>query len=207
MPQIVDRVQPAGPGSADSVLRAVVEKRCVCFGSSRSAPESDDAHRAHRCGAVIAGLGWTLMSGGYEGAMGAASRGASEAGGRVVGVTTPVFAARVPNPALDVHLVEPDYLARMATLLRQGHAFVGLPGGLGTMAEWLSAWCLASIGQLPGPLILFRDPWRPFVERITGLAEVGPTAAELVHWVDAPEDLRNALGTAAGPPSEPPAGG
>ena len=102
---------------------------------------------ARACGVMLAELGWTVMTGGYEGAMGEVSRGAREAGGRVIGVTTPLFADRIPNEALHEEWTEPDYLARMSTLLRQGQAFVGLPGGLGTLSECLAATCLASIAS------------------------------------------------------------
>lgn len=173
-----------------------MDKRCVCFGSSRSDPESEVGRMARACGEEVARLGWTLVSGGYEGAMGAASRGAQSAGGRVIGVTTPAFADRVPNPALDAQFTEPDYLARMATLLRQGHAFVGLPGGLGTMAEWMTAWCLASVDQLAGPLVLFRDPWERVVEPVLRLEDVPAAMGELVLWIDAPQELREILGPA-----------
>ena len=151
---------------------------------------------ARACGAVLAELGWTVTTGGYEGAMGEASRGAREAGGRVIGVTTPLFADRIPNEALHEEWTEPDYLARMSTLLRQGHAFVGLPGGLGTLSECLAATCLASIGQLGGPVVLFRDPWEPVFERIAGLDEVGPELAGILIWIDDPSGLRQTPGKA-----------
>jgi len=141
----------------------------------------------------IAGAGWTVMTGGYEGVMGAVSRGARQAGGRVIGVTTPIFTARRANDALHEEWSEPDYLARMGTLLRQGHAFVGLPGGLGTLSEWLVALCLASIRQLGGPVFLFRDPWKPVFDTILTLPEAGPELAGLVHWIDEPASLAEGL--------------
>jgi hypothetical protein len=136
------------------------------------------------------------MTGGYEGAMGQVSRGARDSGGRVIGVTTPVFPERIPNSALHEQWTEPDYLARMSTLLRQGHAFVGLPGGLGTLSECLAATCLASIQQLGGPIVLFRDPWEPVFERIAALAEVGPAVDRLVSWIEDPAELRHTPGKA-----------
>ena len=112
------------------------------------------------------------------------------------GVTTPVFADRTPNEALHEVWSEPDYLARMGTLLRQGHAFVGLPGGLGTLAEWLAAVCLASIDQLGGPLVLFREPWEPIFETVLALPETGPEIARLVHWIEDPAELATVLRSA-----------
>ena len=84
----------------------------------------------------------------------------------------------------------------MSTLLRQGHAFVGLPGGLGTLSECLAATCLASIGQLGGPVVLFRDPWEPVFERIAELDEVGPELAGILIWIDDPSGLRQTPGKA-----------
>jgi uncharacterized protein (TIGR00730 family) len=172
------------------------ERRCVCFGSSRTDPDSRAGRAAHASGVEIARLGWILMSGGYEGAMGAASQGAREAGGRVIGVTTPVFSRRAAHSSLHEEWEEPDYLARMSTLLRQGHAFLALPGGLGTLSEWMMAWCLASIGQLAGPLVLFRDPWEPVFHRVRELEEFNDDLDHLLHWIDSPEDLSTALGPA-----------
>ncbi|RKZ13354.1 DNA-binding protein [bacterium] len=167
--------------------------RCVCFGSSRTDAQGPGAALAHACGAELARLGWTVMSGGYEGSMGAVSRGASEAGGRVIGVTTPIFSTREANPALDEELSEADYPARMATLLRQGQAYLGLPGGLGTLSECLAAWCLATIGQLGGPLVLFRNPWEPVVGRILELEEVAHDSDAVIRWIDSPDELAAAL--------------
>lgn len=171
----------------------LMEKRCVCFGGSRTAADSPAGQLAMRCGEELARLGWTVMSGGYEGAMEAVSRGARQASGRVIGVTTPVFPLRSANRLLHQELTEPDYLARMGTLLRQGHAFVGLPGGLGTFSECLAAWCLASIGQLPGPLILFRAPWEALVQSTLELDEVEADSADFIRWVDEATDLERAL--------------
>ncbi|MBT8477903.1 MAG: LOG family protein, partial [Gemmatimonadetes bacterium] len=94
---------------------------------------------------------------------------------------------------------EPDYLARMGTLLRQGHAFVGLPGGLGTLAEWVTAVCLASIGQLGGPVVLFRDPWEPVLAQVLRLPEVDPEIEEFVRLVNNVDGLMGALESAERP--------
>jgi uncharacterized protein (TIGR00730 family) len=170
------------------------EKRCVCFGSSVLTADAPAAQLARDCGRALAGLGWTVVTGGYEGAMGAVSRGAREAGGRVIGVTTPIFTERVPNEALTAEWTEPDYLTRMSTLLRQGHAFVGLPGGLGTLSECVAAVCLASIGQLGGPVLLFRDPWQPVFRELESVPEIGHEIGALVRWIDRAGDLQSALG-------------
>ena len=166
-----------------------MSRRIVVFGSSRCPEGSQEHEQARAVGRVLAERGLALLSGGYAGSMGAASRGAKEAGGRVEGITTAIFAERTPNAWLDHHEEEPDYPARLARLLRQGDGYIALPGGLGTLSEWVSAWCLASIDQLGGPLWAFSDPWKPVQEAILLLSEVRDEHAGLVRWVGGVEDL------------------
>ena len=59
------------------------------FGSSATAPGSDDWNDAERVGARLAKSGLGVVTGGYGGTMEAASRGAALAGGPVIGVTAP----------------------------------------------------------------------------------------------------------------------
>lgn len=165
----------------------------VVFGSSQARQGSPAWQQAHEVGRLVAERGLVLVSGGYEGAMGAASRGARGAGGEVLGITTPIFESRDPNAYLTEHRSEVDYPARLRAMLQVGQAFVALPGGLGTLSELALAWCLASIRQLGGPLWVFTDPWRPVVEAIGGLQELAPRALELLEWVDSPPALASAM--------------
>ena len=168
-------------------------RRVVCFGSSR-VEEGDPAWiLAYEVGAALARRGCSVLSGGYEGTMGAVSQGASEAGGRALGVVTPIFSLREPNDHLDEVFVEPDYVARMGALLRGGNAYVALPGALGTLSEWMAAWCLASIEQLGGPLWVFEDPWRPVAEAMEKLPEMGGRLSHHLQWVATVEDFDREL--------------
>jgi len=168
-------------------------RRFVCFGSSRVGPDDPATHHAEAVGRILDERGIVVLSGGYEGVMGAVSRGAVDAGGEAIGVTTPIFAKRQPNRHLTSHWFEPDYVGRLATLCRQADGFVTLPGSLGTLSEWTTAWCLMSIEQAPGPLFLFEDPWRPLVEAVTALPEFDRSHLERVHFVREPDDLARAL--------------
>ena len=64
---------------------------------------------AEQVGELLGSRGLTVISGGYEGAMGAVSRGAARTGGHVVGITTSIFSDREANAHLDEVHVEPDY--------------------------------------------------------------------------------------------------
>ena len=167
--------------------------RVVAFGSSRVQP-GDPAHDlALAVGGHIGRHGLTVVSGGYAGTMGAVSEGTARAGGRVVGITTRSFADREANSHCDEVEVHDDYPSRMAALLRAGALFVALPGSLGTVSEWVTAWCLASIGQLGGPLWVFREPHAPVGDALMGLPESAAKHAEHLRWLDDADDFSRAL--------------
>ena len=174
-------------------MAVTVRRRFTVFGSSRVADDGLFARQAAAVGRILAQRGITVVSGGYDGVMGAASRGAAEAGGQAVGVLTPTFSERSPNPHLSEIWTEPDYLARLSTLCRQADGFVALGGALGTLSEWTTVWCLASIGATKGPLFLFEDPWRPLVDAIATLDELDPRQLERLRWLSTPDDLAAAL--------------
>jgi uncharacterized protein (TIGR00730 family) len=167
----------------------VARKRVAVFGSSRIVEQDPRWRLAYEVGEVIARRDCSLVSGGYEGAMGAVSEGAAAAGGHVLGITTEIFDQRQANRWVEELFVQPDYIARMSALLRAGDAFVVLGGALGTASEWLTAWCLASIGQLPGPLFVFEEPWRSVVTSLEELPEMGERLSSHLQWVATAADL------------------
>jgi uncharacterized protein (TIGR00730 family) len=170
-----------------------LSKSLVVFGSSRLTEGSWAWGQAETVGRIAAEKGFDLCSGGYQGAMEAASRGARAAGGHVVGITTRIFTRREPTLSLHEIREEADYPARLAALLRAGDVYVALPGGLGTVSELITAWCLASIGELGGPLYCFTDPWRPIVAAVAALEEVGPAAQRLPRWIEDATQLEQLL--------------
>src|SRR5690349_2498348 len=66
------------------------------FGSSTVKPQDPGWTLASDLGRELALAGADVMTGGYNGAMGACSQGAHEAGGHVIGVTVELFERRGP---------------------------------------------------------------------------------------------------------------
>ena len=74
----------------------------------------EDSAEARELGAELARRGVATMTGGYGGAMAAASRGAHEAGGHVIGVTVDLFERRGPvNPWVRERVHTPDLFERL----------------------------------------------------------------------------------------------
>src|SRR5712691_10585652 len=133
------------------------------FGGSRVEPDSDEYLAAQELGRALAERGFGVVTGGYNGVMEAVSRGAREAGGRVVGVTVEVIARnfeRAPNEYLDQEIQTAALLERIDKLVELGSAYVVLPGGSGTLAELGIVWNLAYLGALQNkPIVVVGPGW------------------------------------------------
>jgi uncharacterized protein (TIGR00725 family) len=99
-----------------------------------AACDAETAALAQRVGAAIARAGATLLTGGLGGVMEAASRGAKEAGGLVVGVL-PTGARGDGNAQLDVEIVTNMGHARNVILAHSADALIAVAGGYGTLSE------------------------------------------------------------------------
>jgi uncharacterized protein (TIGR00730 family) len=143
------------------------------FGGSNLAPASPEYQEALALGRLLAQVGYTVATGGYDGIMEAASRGAKEAGGRTIGVTTSHFASRMlsPNKWIDEEIAFPTLFQRLHHLVTFSQALVALRGGVGTLSEVALAWSLIQVAEMPckpfvlvGPhwhLTLTSFPWHP----------------------------------------------
>src|SRR3954447_22588286 len=104
------------------------------FGGSRVEPGSAEYVAAEQLGRALAERGFSVATGGYNGVMEAVSRGAREAGGRVIGVTVDVIAqnfSRSPNAYVDEEIRTAALLERIDKLVEVGSGYVVLPGGSG----------------------------------------------------------------------------
>jgi uncharacterized protein (TIGR00725 family) len=99
-----------------------------------SMPSPEEARLAEEVGARLAQAGFALLSGGMGGNMEAASRGARQAGGLVVGIL-PTANPDDANAHVDVAIATGISDARNAVIANSADAFVAVGGGLGTLTE------------------------------------------------------------------------
>jgi uncharacterized protein (TIGR00730 family) len=153
---------------------------CVTvFGSARFQGDHRYYALAREVGARLAGLGFTVMTGGGPGIMEAANRGAREAGGRTVGCNIVLPEEQVLNPYLDVHITFEHFFVRKVMLVKYSYAFVAMPGGLGTMDELFEAATLIQNGKIENfPVVVFgKDYWRPLFDLMHEMVRVGTIGA------------------------------
>lgn len=141
-------------------------KIVTIFGSSR--PRMGDAHytEAQRLGTELAAREFIVCSGGYDGVMEAVSRGAKEAGGRTLAVTSKFFKARA-NKWVDEEICVDTWQDRLFELIRRGDGFVACPGGTGTLVELAVVWEMLNKGAMAKkPLVVLGEFWQPVIERV-----------------------------------------
>src|SRR5512142_2739421 len=150
--------------------------RISVFGGSQPQPGSASYEEARQLGRLLAEKGHVVLTGGYIGTMEAVSRGASEAGGHVIGVTCAEienWRAIGANEWVKEEMRKETLLERLVCLITSCDAAFALPGGPGTLAEVSLMWNLMIIGGIEKrPLILIGDAWRSVFDEF--FQQLGP---------------------------------
>jgi uncharacterized protein (TIGR00725 family) len=138
------------------------------FGGSQPKPGSPAYVQAYELGKLLALAGHTVLTGGYMGTMEAASRGANEAGGHVIGVTCADIEAWRGSGA-NAWVKEERHFAtlqeRLNELILACDVAIALPGGPGTLAEIALIWNLMIVNSIPPKLlILVGNEWKNVLE-------------------------------------------
>jgi hypothetical protein len=84
------------------------ERIVTIFGGSKCGEDCTEYTEARRVGQLLAEAGFTICTGGYLGVMEAASRGAHERGGRVLGIVMNQF-KKEPNRFLTDKVATPHF--------------------------------------------------------------------------------------------------
>src|SRR5512139_2814490 len=146
---------------------------CVTvFGSARFGESHPLYPVAREIGRRIGLHGFGVMTGGGPGLMEAANRGARDVGAMSVGCNIELPMEQDPNPYLDRYVTCHYFFVRKVLLFKYSYAFVGLPGGLGTLDELFEALTLIQTGKIEHfPVVLIGTEYcRSLVELLHRLA-------------------------------------
>ena len=139
-------------------------KIVTVFGGSKCAEDSPEYLEARALGSLLAEAGFTICTGGYLGIMEAASRGAREKGGRVLGVVMNQFKSE-PNRYLTDKVATDHFYDRLQNLITRSVGFVAFRGGMGTVTEVSLVWNKLQTRVIERrPLVLLGECWKPVVE-------------------------------------------
>ena len=138
--------------------------KITVFGGSSPLPESNEYQFAYDLGNALGLAGHTVLTGGYMGTMEAASKGAVEAGGHVIGVTCSEIERwrnKSHNPWVKEEWHQETLHERMIKLIDSCDTAIALPGGPGTLAEIVLMWNRMQIEAIPVvPIILVGNEWK-----------------------------------------------
>jgi uncharacterized protein (TIGR00730 family) len=118
------------------------------FGSARTPAEHPTYALAEKLGRKLVEAGFAVITGGGPGAMEAANKGASEAGGVSVGLGIELPFESGLNEWADVGINFRYFFARKTMFVKYSQGYVVLPGGLGTLDELFEALTLVQTGRI-----------------------------------------------------------
>ena len=163
------------------------ERIVTIFGGSKCREGDPEYSEALRVGEMLADAGFTICTGGYAGVMEAASRGAHERGGRVIGITMNQFKSE-PNRYLTEKIPSEHFYERLQRLITQSVGYIALRGGMGTVTEISLVWNKMQTHVLdPRPLVLLGDCWPPVVREWQRNLAVSDADVEILRFATSPE--------------------
>ncbi|TKJ34284.1 MAG: Rossman fold protein, TIGR00730 family [Planctomycetes bacterium B3_Pla] len=138
------------------------------FGSSRAEPEERYYKLAEQTASQLAKAGFAVITGGGDGIMEAANKGAAEADGQSIGLNIELPMEQIPNQYQNLPLDFRYFFVRKVMFLKYAHGFIVFPGGYGTMDEFFESLVLIqTLKQASFPVILMgSDFWDGLIKWI-----------------------------------------
>lgn len=148
-------------------------KNASFLGGADFKPGEKTYRDAFETARLLAENGLIIVNGGGPGVMRAATEGAHEAHGHVVGVTYyPAYRharyeGRDPLNQFDQEVITSDYFQRTKTILELGDVHIVFRGGTGTISEFGMSWALSRIHYGHNtPLLLFGAFWKEILSSL-----------------------------------------
>jgi uncharacterized protein (TIGR00730 family) len=145
---------------------ATIGPAVTFFGSARAKSEDKYYKLAQQTAGILAKAGFAIITGGGNGIMEAANKGASQAGGKSIGLNIELPHEQTPNDFQNLSLHFRYFFCRKVMFLKYANGFIIFPGGFGTMDEFTEALVLIqTFKQAYFPVILMgSDYWCGLVE-------------------------------------------
>ena len=165
------------------------------FGSARTPADHPYYAFGVQVGQALAQAGYAVITGGGPGAMEAANKGASGAGGTSVGLGIELPFETGLNEYVDLGIDFRYFFVRKTMFVKYSEGFVVLPGGVGTLDELFEAVTLIQTGKVTNfPIVLVgRSYWAPLLDWLeqTLLAEgmISPGDLDLMRVTDDVEEV------------------
>jgi uncharacterized protein (TIGR00730 family) len=175
-------------------------RKVVVFGSARTNVDAPEAKLAENFGRAMVRHDYMVITGGGEGIMGAAQRGAGR--GRSFGLNIRLPFEQQANEIIDgdPKLINFNYFFdRKLNFVKESHAFALFPGGFGTMDETFEVLTLMQTGKARIiPVVMLDRPggdyWQIWMKFLTEyLLELGLVSSEDFSFFKITHDVDEAV--------------
>ncbi|MCX2969675.1 TIGR00730 family Rossman fold protein [Streptomyces sp. TRM70308] len=160
------------------------------FGSARTHEGSPEYAASRAIGRALVEAGFAVITGGGPGAMEAANRGASEAGGTSIGLGIELPFEQGLNQYVDLGVNFRYFFVRKTCFVKYSQGFVVLPGGMGTLDELFEAITLVQTRKVTRfPIVLYGSAyWEGLLgwlrDTVAGEGKVSPGDLDLINLTD-----------------------
>jgi uncharacterized protein (TIGR00730 family) len=172
-----------------------VNNAVTIFGSARVKPDDIYYQKTENLTRLLVQNGFSVITGGGGGIMEAANKGASEAGGKSVGMNIQLPFEQKPNPYANIHIHYKYFFIRKVMFVKYAVAYVIMPGGFGTMDELFEALTLIQTKKIKAfPLIMMgSEYWQGLIDWLKNImlkeGKIHPADMDLIQVVDEPEEV------------------
>lgn len=185
------RIHEDGPMQRFYAEARELARQLTVWSATLTKPESAEDSKTHR---------FVICSGGGPGIMEAANRGASDAGGKTIGLNIGLPFEQRPNPYITPELsFEFHYFfMRKFWFAYLAKALVVFPGGFGTLDELTEILTLAQTKKLENKILIVlygSDYWREIInfDALVKYGMISPDDMKLFSFADCPEDAMRLL--------------
>lgn len=165
------------------------------FGSARVKPGDETYETTYQLAKKLATHGYHIITGGGPGVMEAGNKGAKDGGAKSVGLNIVLPLEQTPNPYSTMRLEFQYFFVRKVMFVKYAQAYIGMPGGFGTLDEIFEALTLIQTKRIkPFPVILVgSDYWGGLIDWIRNtLIERGfiaPEDLDILTVLDDPDEV------------------
>ncbi len=165
------------------------------FGSARVRPGDPTYEKTVTIARKLAENGYHIITGGGPGIMEAGNRGAREGGAKSVGLNIELPLEQEPNAYSNLRMDFQYFFVRKVMFVKYAQAYIGMPGGFGTLDEIFEALTLIQTRRIkPFPVILVgKDHWKGMLgwikDRLLASQYISPADLSLVNVLDDPDEV------------------
>jgi uncharacterized protein (TIGR00730 family) len=166
-----------------------MKKIITIFGSSKPVDNEEQYLTAFNLGKQLALNGFDICTGGFNGIMEAASKGAFEGGGNTIGVTVDLWGRSV-NSYITKEIKCSTLLERIQKLIELGDGYAVLQGGTGTLLELAAVWEYINKGLLNvKPVACHSTIWKNIISEMNEQMRYEGRSTELVKSLDTVDEM------------------